>query len=119
MPSRYLCDVLEDMRKMHETRNFSGLMGSIEQAQVMASRMEAALGDKRTIEQYDKDAAKLNRDIKAKRRELNEVTEQLGPLKKEAENLETQLKKLRHQWKKETRGHEVPPHERDYRPIKD
>lgn len=25
MPNRYVCDVLDEMRKCHETRNYSGL----------------------------------------------------------------------------------------------
>ena len=45
MPNRTLCDVLNEMRKAYETRNFSYLIGLIEEAQSMGSRMEARLYD--------------------------------------------------------------------------
>ena len=32
---RNLCEILEDMRKMHEVRNYSGLLAAIEEAQAI------------------------------------------------------------------------------------
>lgn len=70
MPSgRYICEVLEDMRKMYKTRNFAGLMGAIEDAQRMAYRMEAALGDKKSIEDYEEQASKLKKEVRALKKE--------------------------------------------------
>jgi len=45
MPNRFVCDVLKEMRKCNETRNFSYLPGLIEEAQTMVNRMEARLED--------------------------------------------------------------------------
>lgn len=81
-----MCDVLDDMRKMHKTRNYSGLLGSIEQLQVMAYRMEAGLGDKRTIEDYDAEASRLERDLKRKRRELADLRHKIEEAKETLED---------------------------------
>ena len=43
MANRYLCDVLNEMRKCVKTLNFSYLLGLIEEAQTLGSRMEAKL----------------------------------------------------------------------------
>lgn len=40
---RTLCDILENMRKCHDSRNFSYLPGLIEEAQYRAQRMESAI----------------------------------------------------------------------------
>lgn len=42
-PYRTLCDVLNDLRKCYETRNFAAVLGLVEEAQMMGDRMEAAL----------------------------------------------------------------------------
>jgi septal ring factor EnvC (AmiA/AmiB activator) len=113
MPSRYMCDVLDDIRKMHKTRNYSGLMGSVEQLQVMAYRMEAALGDKRTIEQYDDEAHKLKRDLKEKRRELASLKKELEDVQQQHKKAEEDLNRARHLLKKETKGGTLVPIENE------
>ena len=45
MPNRFVCDVLKEMRKCNETRNYGHLPGLIEEAQTMFNRMEARLED--------------------------------------------------------------------------
>lgn len=45
-PNRYICDVFDEMRKCNETRNYSYLLGLIEEAQTMVNRMETRLSDK-------------------------------------------------------------------------
>lgn len=97
MPRRYICDVLEDMRKQFETRNFSGTLGSIEQLQAMAYRMEAALDDKRTLEQYEEDAANARKEIKSLQQEVDR-------LRKEISELSKKTKRIRHIYNKETKG---------------
>ena len=49
--NRSLCDVFEDMRKCHKTRNYAGLLGLIEEAQTMGNKMEAALEDVKDLEE--------------------------------------------------------------------
>lgn len=61
MPNRYICDVLEEMRKVNETRNYSYLLGLIEEIQTMANKMEAALRDKKDLE-YWKDKVQKEKE---------------------------------------------------------
>lgn len=49
---RYLCDVLDEMRKCYKTRNFSHLCGLIEESQTLANRMEAALGERKDYQRW-------------------------------------------------------------------
>ena len=49
--NRTVCDVLREMRSANETRNYSYLLGLIEEIQTMVNRMEAALWNQKDIEQ--------------------------------------------------------------------
>ena len=62
--NRTLCNVFEEMRKCFETRNFSGLLGLIEEAQTMANRMEAALQDKKDVIRAHDTLKELKAEIK-------------------------------------------------------
>ncbi len=74
-PNRTLCDVLEELRKCYETRNFSYSLGLIEEVQSLANRMESALSDKKNIEDWTKRRKELKEEIK-------KLTEQVNNLKK-------------------------------------
>lgn len=74
MPNRYLCSVLDEMRNCHKSRNYSYLKGLIEEAQVLANRMEAALDDKKDIERYREMRSDLRKEIK----ELQKKRKKLG-----------------------------------------
>ena len=78
MPSRYICDVLSEMRKLHKTRNYSCLLGLIEEAQTMANRMEAALDEKQSYERWHKKAKKEKENYKALLEETNKMRKELG-----------------------------------------
>ncbi len=41
-PNRYICTVFEEMRKLDANKNYSSLLSLIEEAQILANRMEAA-----------------------------------------------------------------------------
>lgn len=71
--NRTLCDVLEEMRKCNETRNFSPILGLIEEAQIMGNKMEAGLSDQK--------------DLFRIRDELSELKDKLNELKKERSKL--------------------------------
>jgi superfamily I DNA/RNA helicase len=81
MPNRTACDILEEMRKCYETRNFSYLLSLVEEMQSTANRMEASLYDKSDYE----------RIIKAKKEEQKK----LDGIKKEIKEAERKLKKLK------------------------
>jgi len=77
-PNRTICSVLEEIRKMYETRNFSGLLGAVEEAQGMANRMEAKLYTMKDIERGEEIKSNLKKEIaalKAKKDELSGGTD--------------------------------------------
>lgn len=77
---RYLCDVLDDMRKCVKTLNFSPLEGLIEEAQIMGNRMEAALSQQ-------KDLLKLADAYSQARKEHNALVDEIEKLKSELKEL--------------------------------
>ena len=78
--NRYICDVLEEMRKLNETRNYSMLASLIEEVQTMANRMEASLSDVS--------------DIKELADQRKELKEEKTKLKREIKQLERKKQKL-------------------------
>jgi hypothetical protein len=74
---KYICNVLEEMRKCDESKNYGPLKSLIEQAQIMAQAMEDAItfkGDitslikaqkqaRKLIKQYDKEINKKKPDM--------------------------------------------------------
>lgn len=71
---RTLCSVLDEMRSCYKSRNFSHLLGLIEEAQTMANRMEAGLAQKSSLQEWDlawrekrKELKNLDRQIKKKK----------------------------------------------------
>lgn len=64
-PNRTLCDVLDELRKCHETRNYSALLGLVEEAQSMGNRMEAVLQDRQDVKLWTEKRRKLKAEIKS------------------------------------------------------
>jgi len=64
---RFLCEVLDAMRKTYETRDFSGLMAMIEQIQEYANRMESGLSKTRYSAFDAYDALNRNKDTDPKK----------------------------------------------------
>ena len=80
--NRYLCDVLEDMRKCFETLNFAPMKSLIEEAQILGNRMEAGLGDKRDLVKLGEERHKLKQEYKRLQKlveELKAEKEKLSP----------------------------------------
>ena len=91
--NRTVCDVLEAMRKAHETRNFSYLPGLIEEAQDMGNRMESALYDKSDLNRARKSVNKLKKEKKQLEIDIDKLKEQkTGLSKKEKKALKKQYK---------------------------
>ena len=82
MPRRYLCDVLEEMRKCHKTRNFAPMLGLIEEAQTLGNRMEAALGEKKDLERWHDEAKKEKEKLAELLEKTNKLREKDGEKKK-------------------------------------
>lgn len=74
MPNRTLCAVLEEMRSAHDTRNFSYLLGLIEEAQSIGNRMESALYDQSDL----RSASRQLSSIKDKLREGRALLKEAG-----------------------------------------
>lgn len=83
MPNRYLCDVLDEMRKCNETRNYSYLLGLIEEAQMLGNRMEAALEDRRDLATWRKKVSEEKAEYKKLLAETNELRKKLKKEEKE------------------------------------
>lgn len=87
-PNRTLCDVLEEMRKCHESRNYAYLLSLIEEVQTFGNRMEAALSNQKDFTQMDEALHKLKKQYKPLRDEILK-------LRDEKEELEEAIKKLK------------------------
>jgi hypothetical protein len=73
-----MCDVLEEMRQCHKTRNFSSLLGLIEEMQSMGNRMEASLNDKGDAQDWHKRVKKEKARLKALLKETNKLRKKQG-----------------------------------------
>ena len=80
--NRYLCSVLEDMRKCCETLNFAPMKSLVEEAQILGNRMEAGLGDKKDLIEMNIEKSELKEKIKKLRQEVKELEKKL-PKKEE------------------------------------
>lgn len=91
--NRTLCDIVEEMRKCHKTRNYSYLPGLIEEMQSAGNRMEAALSDMSDFEEAldkkkeaEKELKKVKKQLKeSKETSVEELEKMLKELKKERE----------------------------------
>lgn len=63
-PNRTVCSVLEEIRKVHETRNYSSLLGLVEEVQTLVNRMEAALHDQADVEYLEENKKELKKELK-------------------------------------------------------
>lgn len=61
--TRYLCSILDNMRACYKTRNFSSLIGLIEEAQYRAERMEAAIEGYQEIGRNEERRIELKKEI--------------------------------------------------------
>lgn len=67
---RYLCDVLDEMRKCDTTKNYAMLASLIEEAQIMGNKMEAKL-------YANKDLETLTKEVKLKRKKLKKLNKKI------------------------------------------
>ena len=84
MPHRYVCDVLDEMRKCHKTHNYSYLPALIEEAQTLVNRMESALGEKSDLESWHAKAKEEKQEYKRLLKKTNKLRKKAGEEKKKA-----------------------------------
>jgi len=74
--NRYICTVLDAMRKCDETKNYSYLLSLIEEAQYLASAMEDALSEVSDIKYLKEDRAELKKEVKELEKRVKELKSQ-------------------------------------------
>lgn len=94
---RYVCSVLEEMRTMYETRNFSGFTGLVEELQSYCNRMENALRGRYGAEEDDIPLTLKTLTNRTKEFELkkDEISQELLEMRYEKCELELEIKKLK------------------------
>lgn len=90
MPNRYVCTVLEEMRKLDSTKNYSSLLSLIEEVQFHVNRMEASLYDKEEIESYTETNKRLREELSELKKENKELTKEKRKYEKTTESGSTQ-----------------------------
>lgn len=75
MPSRYVCNVLEEMRSMYKSRNFAGFLGLVEEVQTLVNRMESALEEQSDYNHWHK-------KVQAEKAEYKKLVEKANRLRK-------------------------------------
>lgn len=70
-PNRYICSVFEEMRTCNKNRNYAPLESLIEEAQILANRMESALDDYGDYERMKKKKKELKKELKELQEEKN------------------------------------------------
>lgn len=83
MPNRTMCEVLDEMRQCHKTRNYAPLLGLIEEVQSMGNRMEAGLGEKNDYERWRKRVKTEKETLKKLLKETNKLRKKAGKDQKE------------------------------------
>lgn len=73
--NRYLCSVLDDMRKCCETLNFSPMKGLVEEAQILGNRMESGLSDKKNLMEVNEEYRKARKKYKTLQKEIKALEE--------------------------------------------
>ena len=94
MPNRTLCDVLAEMRKCFETRNFYYLMGLVEEAQTMGDRMEGALWDQNDFRSAREELDKAKSSLEKRKSECRAADETLRTMKSEIKALKREKHQL-------------------------
>lgn len=73
MPNRFYCTVIDEMRACYKTRNFSPIMGLLEELQSIGNRMEAKCGDISEYNSYLDKVKELKREIKELKRKRDKL----------------------------------------------
>jgi len=76
--NRTMCEVLEEIRRLDKTKNYSGLLGLIEEVQIMANRMEAGLSDVKDIKRLYKKRKELRDEVELLKKTAKENKDEQG-----------------------------------------
>jgi len=90
-PERTMCEVLNEMRKSFESRNFAGLLGLVEEVQTMGNRMEAAIEEKKKYQQYHEEAKAKYDEYEKFRKKVNKLKEEIKELEERRDELKGEI----------------------------
>lgn len=76
-PGRFICTVFEEMRECIKKLNFAPMPSLIEEAQIMANRMEESLENKGGIDSLREDIRKLKKIRKELYADVQKLNDQL------------------------------------------
>lgn len=96
-PLRTWCSIIEDLKSCFKSRNFSYMLGLLEELQYAGDKMEAALEGKRDIQDWSERRSNLDREIENLEAQIkdkkNEIEELTGFLSK-CEGIKDMIKKV-------------------------
>lgn len=75
--NRYICDVFEDIRKCDKTKNYGPLSSLLEEAQIMANRMEDALEMQKGYRKMRDELASLKREIRSLKKKKKKLGDEM------------------------------------------
>ena len=78
MPSRYVCQVLDEMRTCHRLFKMDMIPGLIEEVQTLVNRMEAKLQDYSNLGYDLKRGRKLRKEMADMEEQIEKMEERLG-----------------------------------------
>lgn len=82
-PNRYMCDVMGEMRECCKQLNFRPMSALIEEAQILANRMEAGLESRKDISILHEEVHQLKKLRKTLKNECLELLEKIDGKEKE------------------------------------
>ena len=71
--NRLLCEVLDEINRCYETRNFSPIKGLVSEARILGTRMEAGLSDQKDIQKLSEYRHELKQEVKKLQKEYNNL----------------------------------------------
>ena len=87
MAHRYVCSVLEEIRACHKARNYGCLLGQIEEIQILVNRMEATIGEKKSLESWHDKCREEKSEYERLLKKTNELRKKAGEKKKKKSNV--------------------------------
>jgi len=91
---RYACSVLEEMRDCYKTYNFSPILSLIEEMQIMANRMESALGEKKSYFYWHDQHKEEEEKLTALKKVIGQQRKEIAELEGQKDKLEENIKEI-------------------------
>lgn len=96
-PLRTWCNIIDDLKSCYRTRNFSYVLGLLEELQYAGDKMEAALEGKKDLKDWAERRSDLNHEIEEleiKRKKLEREIEDLTSFMARCEEIKKAMDKV-------------------------